>query len=352
MKLLASLLALSFLFAPQYGDIIEQVLVKVNGDIITKTDLERRQIAALRDRVKERIDADSLKNDAELRKALVEITGDILVNTIDEMLMIQLGKEKGYALRDEQFKEWLAKLRKDQNLEDEAKFQAALKQEGYTIDDLRKNVERSFLVSRVQQDEIGAKLSITEEEARQYYLAHKDDFAEAATVTLREILIETPTSTQKGEAGVNVGADDETAKKAEAVRARVAQGEDFATVAAEVSNSASKANGGLIGPFPLSDLSDSLRQMVEKMKPGDITQPLRTPRGYQILKLDTLKPAATPSFEAVRDLVADRVSESRQDAEIKKFLTRVRSQALIEWKNADLKKLYEQAIAKQAAQSN
>ena len=352
MKLLASLLAFSFLFAPQYGEVIEQVLVKVNGDIITKTDLERRQIAALRDRVKERIDAESLKNDAELRKALVEITGDILVNTIDEMLMIQLGKEKGYALRDEQFKEWLAKLRKEQNLEDEAKFQAALKQEGYTIDDLRKNVERSFLVSRVQQDEIGAKLSITEEEARQYYLAHKDDFAEAATVSLREILIETPTSTQKGEAGVNVGADDETAKKAEAVRARVAQGEDFATVAAEVSNSASKANGGLIGPFPLSDLSDSLRQMVEKMKPGDITQPLKTPRGYQILKLDTLKPAATPTFEAVRDLVADRVSESRQDAEIKKFLTRVRSQALIEWKNADLKKLYEQAIAKQAAQSN
>ena len=352
MKLLAVLLASSFLLAPQRGEIIEQVLVKVNGDIITKTDLERRQIAALRDRVKERIDAESLKNDAELRKALVEITGDILVNTIDEMLMIQLGKEKGYALRDEQFKEWLSKLRKDQNLEDEAKFQAALKQEGYTIDDLRKNVERSFLVSRVQQDEIGAKLSITEEEARQYYLAHKDDFAEAATVTLREILIETPTSTQKGEAGVNVGADDEAAKKAEAVRARVAQGEDFATVAAEVSNSASKANGGLIGPFPLSDLSDSLRQMVEKMKPGDITQPLRTPRGYQILKLDTLKPAATPSFEAVRDLVADRVSESRQDAEIKKFLTRVRSQALIEWKNADLKKLYEQAIVKQAAQSN
>ena len=60
MKLLASLLSLSFLIAPQYGEVIEQVLVKVNGDIITKTDLERRQIAALRDRVKERIDAESL----------------------------------------------------------------------------------------------------------------------------------------------------------------------------------------------------------------------------------------------------------------------------------------------------
>ena len=345
MKLLPTLLAASLLFAPQQGEVVEQVLVKVNGDIITKTDLERRQIAALRDRVKGRVDAETLKSDAEIRKALVEITGEILVNTIDEMLMVQLGKEKGYSLRDEQFKDWLTRLRKDQNLEDEAKFQAALKQEGYTIDDLRKNVERSFLVSRVQQDEIGAKLSITEEEARQYYLTHKDEFAEAATVTLREIFVEVPTATQKGQAGINVAAEDEAKTKADAIRARIAKGEDFATVAAEVSDSGSKANGGLIGPFPVSDLSDSLKQMVQTMKPGDITQPLRTPRGYQILKLDTLKPAATQPFDAVRDLVADRVSESRQEAEIKKFLTRVRSQALIEWKNAELKKLYDQAIA-------
>lgn len=352
MKLLVALLAASFLFPPQQGEIIEQVLVKVNGDIITKTDLERRQIAALRDRVKERVDAEALKNDAELQKVLVSITGDILVNTIDELLLIQLGKEKGYRLTDEQFKNWLENLRKEQNLQDEAKFQAALKQEGFTLDDLRRNVERSFLVSRVQQDEIGSKLSITEEEARQYYLAHKEEFAEPATITLREILIEVPTTTQKGQAGVNVGADDEAAKKAEAVRARIAKGEDFATVAADASDSASKANGGLIGPFPLSDLSDALKQMVEKMKPGDVTQPMRTPRGFQILKLDTLKPASIQPFDAVRDLVADRVSESRQGAEVRKFLARVRSQALIEWKNADLKKLYDQAIAAAAARSN
>jgi peptidyl-prolyl cis-trans isomerase SurA len=363
MKFLAALLAASFLFAPpsarvarsgqaQRGEIIEQVLVKVNGDIITKTDLERRQIAALRDRAKGRLDAETLKNDTELQKALVEVTGEILVNTIDELLMVQLGKEKGYSLRDEQFKAWLADLRKSNQLEDEAKFQAALKQEGYSIDDLRKNVERSFLVQRVQQDEIGAKLTITEEEARQYYLSHKDEFAEVATVTLREIFIETPTSTQKGQAGVNVGADDEALKKAEAVRARLSKGEDFATLVAEVSDSGSKANGGLIGPFPMSDLSDSLRQMVQTMKPGDITQPLKTPRGYQILKLDTLKPASIQPFESVRDMVADRVSESRQEAEIKKFLARVRSQALIEWKNADLKKLYDQALAHAGTQSN
>ena len=97
------------------------------------------------------------------------MTPRILVEAIDEMLMVQLAKERGYKLRDEQFREWLSALRKEQNLEDDAKFQAALKQEGMTIDDLRKNVERQFMISQVQREEVGSKLTITEEEARQYY---------------------------------------------------------------------------------------------------------------------------------------------------------------------------------------
>ena len=340
------------LASPLRGEIIEQVLVKVNGDIITKTDLEARQIAAIRQQMNSRVDAAALKNDAELRKTLLEITPQILVDTIDELLLIQIGREKGYKLSDEQFKSWLENLRKEQNLQDEQKFQGALKQEGMTIDDLRKNVERQFLRSRVQQDEIGSKLTITEEEARQYYLAHKDEFAEPATVTLREIFTEIPTTTQKGQAGTKVGEDYEAAKKAAAISARIKAGEDFAKLAAEVSDSPSKANGGLIGPLPLSDLSDTLRQTISTMKPGDVTPPTRTATGFQILKLESLKPATPQPFESVRDLVADRVYNARQDAELRKFFARVRSRAIIEWKNQDLKKLYEQGLAERATASN
>jgi peptidyl-prolyl cis-trans isomerase SurA len=352
MRILAAVLTAAALAVPLRAEIIEQVLVKVNGDIITKTDLEARQIAAIRQQMNSRVDADALKNDAELRKTLLAITPQILVDTIDELLLIQIGKEKGYRLSDEQFKSWLENLRKEQSLQDDQKFQAALRQEGMTIDDLRKNVERQFLRSRVQQDEIGSKLTITEEEARQYYLSHKDEFAEPATVTLREIFIEIPATTQKGQAGVKVGDDDEAAKKAAAIRARIAAGEDFAKLATELSDSPSKANGGLIGPLPVSDLSEALRQTVGSMKPGDVTQPTRTPQGFQILKLEALKPAASQPFESVRDLVADRVYDARQDAELRKFFARIRNRAIIEWKNEDLKKLYEQGIAARAAASN
>jgi hypothetical protein len=146
MKFLAALAVGVALTVSLQAEIIEQVLVKVNGDILTKSELEQRQIAALRERLKERVDAEALKNDAELKKALLEITPDILVNAIDEMLLMQLGKEKGYHLSDDQFKTWLENLRKEQNLQDEQKFQAALRQEGMTVADLRKNVEKQFLL--------------------------------------------------------------------------------------------------------------------------------------------------------------------------------------------------------------
>ena len=335
----------AFVFAPARAEVIEQVLVKVNGEIITKTDLESRQIEVIRQRMKQDVNADAIKNDEKLKQLLAEVTPQILVEAIDEMLMVQLAKERGYRLRDEQFKEWLTALRKEQNLEDDQRFAAALKQEGMSIDELRRNVERGFMINQVQREEVGSKLTITEEEARQYYLNHPLEFTSGSNVTLREILIEIPAATQKGQLAFNVAQDDDARQRAVAVRARIVAGEDFGKVAAEVSAAASKANGGLIGPIDVGELSESLRQALKTMKPGEVTEPARTNRGYQILKLETLKEATLQPFDTVRDQVAEKVHGARQRQEIRKFMTRVRSQAIIEWKNPELKKAYEQLIA-------
>ena len=79
---------------------------------------------------------------------------------------------------------------------------------------------------------------------------------------------------------MNVAADDAAQKKIGDARTRLLAGEDFGKVAGEVSESASKANGGLIGPFSRDDMSPQLQQLLDKMKPGDITPAIRTPRGY------------------------------------------------------------------------
>ncbi len=345
MKYIATLAVFWALTGSAQAQIIERVLVKVNGDILTQTELEERQTAAIRARMGADFKPEMINNSAELKKAVDEVTPQLLVEAIDELLLLQMGKEKGYQLSDEQFQGWLDNLRKEQNLTDDAKFTAALKQEGMSIEDLRKNVEKQFLVGQVQRDEVGSKLSITEEEARQYYLTHKQEFVEPATVTLREILIEVPPATQGGQSAISVAKLDEAEAQATALRARLLAGEDFAKVAAEASASPSKANGGLIGPMNLAEVSASLQELIGKMKPGDITQPIRTNKGVQILKLETIKPAAVPPFESVRDLVADKVHNARQQVEVRKFLARVRGQALIEWKNDTLKKMYEAQVA-------
>jgi peptidyl-prolyl cis-trans isomerase SurA len=345
MKTGVAMLALSAAAVTAHAQIIERVLVKVNGDILTQTELEERQTAAIRARLGRDLTPDAVKNDQQLKKALDEVTPQLLVDAIDELLLLQMGKEKGYHLTDEQFKTWLDNLRKEQNLTDDAKFQAALKQEGMTVEDLRKNVEKQFLVSQVQRDEVGSKLQITEEEARQYYGLHKDEFAQPATVTLREILIEVPATTQGGQPAVSVAKQDEAERQAEALRTRLLAGEDFAKVAAEASSSASKSNGGLIGPIKLPEVSASLQELIGKMKPGEVTKPIRTNRGVQILKLESIQPASVQPFDAVRDLVADKVHDARQQAEVRKFLARMRGQAIIEWKNDELKKLYDRQVA-------
>jgi len=211
------------------------------------------------------------------------------------------------------------------------------------MDDLRQQLERRMMIEQVQRQEVGSKLTITEAEAHQYYDLHPDQFTDPASITLREIQIEVPAT--KGQALVNAAADEAAKKKIGDARTRLMAGEDFGKVAGEVSDAASKANGGLIGPFSREDMSPQLQELLDKMKPGDITPAIRTPRGYQILKLETLKPQAVQPFDKVRDLIADRVASERTRNEMRKFLTRLRAQAIIEWKNDELKKAYEKQLA-------
>ena len=85
--------------------------------------------------------------------------------------------------------------------------------------------------------------------------------------------------------------------------------------------------------------------LIDKMKPGDITPPIRTPAGYQIFKLESQKAAAVQPFDSVRDLISDKVAGARTQTEMRKFLSRLRAQAIIEWKNPELKKEYDKEIA-------
>lgn len=335
------------------AEVIEQVLVKVNGEILTKTDLEARQVSALRQRLRQNVNAADLKTDEQLKKALEEVTPQILVDTVDELLVMQRGKELGYRMTDDQFQNILSNIRKENKLEDDAQFQAALKQEGLTLDELRKSLERQMIFSRVQQVEVYSRIAITDAEAKAYYEAHRTEFTTPSNLTIREILVEVAAPAapagQKEPAMFSVAQDDDAKAKAEAIRKRALAGEDFAQLAATESSAASKANGGLIGPISKDELAPSMAELFDRMKPGDVSEPIRTQRGYQVFKLEAMTPTEVLEFDKARDQIANKVFAQKRAGELDRYLRKLRAQAIIEWKHDGLRQLYEQQVARPVA---
>ena len=322
------------------GEVIEQIIVKVNGEILTKTDLENRQVAALR-QMGQQVGLRPDSTDAQLRQMLDKVTPQLLVNTVDEMLLVQRGRELGYRMADDQFQNVLDSIKKDNKIETDEQFQAALKSENMTLADLRRNLERQMIVSRVQQNEVMSRIAVDDEEARKYYDAHLSEFATPRTITLREIFVNVPGDGKT----INVGLDEEARAKANDLRKRVLAGEDFEKLATEFSDAPSKTNAGLIGPLNVADLSPDVQQLLAPMKQGDVTEVLRSQRGYQILKLETASSGEVKSFDEAREEISNRVFTDKRREEFEKYLQKLRAQAIIEWKNPDVKKAYEQGLA-------
>jgi len=318
-------------------EIIERVLVKVNGDIITQTDLETRQGAALR---MQRINTNTL-TDAQLEKLVADITPQVIVDSVDELLLLQRGRELGYKLTDEKFKEVLTNIKKENKFESDEQFQAALKAENISLAELRTRLEKQMIIQRVQGEEVLGRITVSEAEAKAYFEAHRTEFTTPATMMLREILIAVPAN----KLGFSVGLDEAAKAKADALHARLKAGESFEKAVADVSDAPSKANGGLIGPIGLSDIAPAMRQILEPLKAGDITSVVRTQAGYQIYKVDTLSESKVLPWEEAREEIGNRVANTKQAAEFSKYIQKVRAGAVIEWKNAELKKLYDRRVA-------
>jgi parvulin-like peptidyl-prolyl isomerase len=327
------------------GEIIQKVIVKVNGEIFTQSELEFRQIQALRDQQKQVTKPKDLSTDPALIAALSTVTPDLLLEAVDTLMIVQHGREQNMKFTDEIFKKALEDLKTGNKIPSDEALQQALKQEGMTMADLRVNIERTWFIQNVQQREIGRNMTLTEEEARQYYNTHPEQFMKPETVTLREIVVAVPNETVAGQLSFNASIDDQAKKKIADARERAVKGEDFAKLVTEVSDSATKGTGGIIGPVATADISSTLSELLAKMKPGDITEPLRTRAGYQIIKLEARVSAQPEAFEKSRNQISQHILDSRFDAERAKFLEKLRLQAVIEWKDDGYKKMYEAARA-------
>jgi peptidyl-prolyl cis-trans isomerase SurA len=327
------------------GTVIQRIIVKVNGEIFTQTDLESRQVDALKEQNKQVASPRDWENNAVLSKALDELTPSILSEAVDELLLVQRGRELGANFSEANFQDSIERIKKGNNFTDET-LKQALAQSGLTMSELRQRLERQALVRYVQQNEVMRNMHLTEEETRQYYKAHPEQFQKPATVMLRELFVEVAVTSKGGQPVFNAAEADAAKEKIDAARARALKGEDFAKIVAEVSDAGSKANGGLVGPVVITELSEALTKVLTPLKPGEMTEPIRVAKGWMMFKLESRAEQSVEPFDKVKEDVMNNIYQERIQGETDKHIEKLRGQALIEWKDEGYRLMYEKAQKK------
>ena len=316
--------------------IIERVLAKINGEILTQGDLENRQVNELQRR------GYQPTNDADLMRILNEVTPEIIASLVDELLLVQRGRGLGFGFTDELFDDFLTDARsgfrvpgQEQPFEtNEEMLQAFEEAEGITKLELRRTIERQMLSQQTMQVEILNKVNITDTEARAYYEEHLSDYTTPPTAALREILIAVPD-------GASRSAEEAAKTTAKTTVTRLRQGADFAVLAAEVSDSPSKENGGKVGPLLVSEYSNPIQGIINDLENGEIAEPIRTAQGFQIVMLELRADPSVRPFDEVRDDISSGVFGDRRNEAYNQFIERLRDQAVIQWHSDEIKEMYE-----------
>ncbi|HEY5906976.1 MAG TPA: peptidylprolyl isomerase [Vicinamibacteria bacterium] len=295
-----------FLFpGPLPAEILERVVAKVNGDIVTLTDFQARQLAA----------AQAARISPERVEAFLrQQNAKILQDAVDELLLSQRSADLGMRLPPEVVRDIIEGIKKENNLETDAQLQEQLRREGMSMDDLKRSIERSIQRRQVLQREIEPKIAVSEEDSYAEYQKKKAEFAKPATVTLEEILVE----------------GEDAREKAEALVARARAGEDFAALARAYSKAPSAKNGGELGKLAQGEINPELEKQAFALAKGAISDPLPQGAGYRILKIsDKTEASVVPYEEAKKDIRA-RLGEQRIEKEYQAYMATLRDKAVVQ----------------------
>jgi parvulin-like peptidyl-prolyl isomerase len=296
--------------------VIEEIVAKVNGEIITRGDI---------DRTRKQMEAAMREQGAtgdRLKQALAEADKNILRERIDQLLLQSKAKEMNLNVDSEVAKQ-LADIQRKSGITDPDKFQQFVRdQTGMTYEDYKNDRKNDLLTNRVIRQEVASKIQIKREESQQYYDAHQDEFKREERVFLRELLVSTPP-----------GADTAQAmKKAKDLADRGKKGEKFDELARSNSDSASAQQDGDIGAYEKGKLRPEIEKTVWDQPRGYVTDPINVGNGFLILKVEEHQKAGLASFEEVLPQINNQLFNPRFNPELRRYLTQLRVTAFLEIK--------------------
>lgn len=313
-----SLCALTALAADNTISTVEEIIAKVNGDIVTRTELART-----RKQAEEEYRRQGLTG-AKLTTAMRERESSVLRDRIDQLLLVQKAKDLSINVESEISKQ-LAEIQKQLKIADPDKFQAAVKEQlGMPFEDYKNEMRNSMMTERVIRQEVGATINIPKADILKYYEEHKTEFVREERVFLGEIFLST--------AGKDAAAVAAIEKKAKDLVARARKGERFPEMARDNSDSQTAQNGGDLGGWKRADLSAEIANLVFEKDRNYVTDPIQRPDGFLILKVMEKHSAGQAALEDVESEIMNRLYGPRFQPKIREYLTKLREQAFLEIK--------------------
>lgn len=298
--------------------VVEEIIAKVNGDIVTRGDLDRARRGIAQELQQEQY------NGLRLQQALNDHEKDILRDRIDQLLLQQKGKDLSIKVETDVAK-YLAGLQKESGIADPEKFQEYVHQQtGMPFEDYKQDIVNNMLTQRVIRQEVGGKMNIKKDEIQAYYDAHKSEFVREERVFLREILV----STENKDAAGIAAAD----KKAKDLVARARKGERFAEMARDNSDAVTAKNMGDLGGFKKGELQPALENAVWSQPKGYVSDPIKIDNGYLILKVEDHQKQGQADVSEVENDIMDKLYAPRMQPAVREYLTKLRKEAFLEIK--------------------
>src|SRR6202165_2828023 len=162
------------------GQVVEEIITRVNGQIITRSEFVRSK-----DQLKEDV---KQQDAANADKLFAEREKDVLRDLIDQQLLLEKGKDLSINGDTDLIKR-LDQMRKDMKLETMEELEKAATAQGISYEDFKQNLRNQIVTQKVIGEEVGSHLNMTKEEQQKFYDEHKSEMEQPEAIQLSEILV-------------------------------------------------------------------------------------------------------------------------------------------------------------------
>lgn len=301
-------------------NITNAIVAVVNDEIITLHDVNREAQPAVSEAEKKAALDDAARS--RIRRAALD-------RLIERKLTGQKIKELNITVSEEEIRQAIDDVRKQNSIPSEEALVAALAAQGLSFDQYRAQLKEQIEKLKLVSIEVRAKVHVGETEMRDYYAANLPKYTEEESYRARHIFFKT---------GEKATPEELQRSKATAlsVLADARDGKDFAELAKKFSGDpAARKDGGDLGSFKKGDMQPELEKSILSLKPGEVSDLVSTPIGFHIIKLEARVAGTTRPFESVKAEIEEILYRKKSEERFSLWAKELRGKASVEIRELD-----------------